>query len=88
MKDGRALESILLAPFEGVKIIDGTTKVQQWMPLLTALKLRCSQVSLWADLTYHISFVGTSGMVLSVEATYDIRGLQNYVERAKIVEKY
>jgi hypothetical protein len=52
MKDGQALESISLQPLEGVKILGGTAKVQQWMSLLTALKLRRSQVSLWADLTY------------------------------------
>jgi hypothetical protein len=53
MKDGQALESISLQPLEGMKILGGTTKVQQWISLLAALKLHRSQVlSLWADLTY------------------------------------
>jgi hypothetical protein len=52
MKDGMTLETISLIPLEGVKILGGPTKVLQWMALLAALKLRRSQVSLWADLTY------------------------------------
>jgi hypothetical protein len=56
MKDGMMLETISLTPLEGVKILGGPTKVLQWMALLAALKLRCSQVSLWADLTYVIIF--------------------------------
>jgi hypothetical protein len=44
MKDGQALESISVAPLEGgVKILSSTTKVQQWMSLLAALKLHRSQ---------------------------------------------
>jgi hypothetical protein len=52
MKDSQVLESVSLAPLEGVKILGGSTKVTQWMTLQSALKLRRSQVSLWSDLTY------------------------------------